>query len=86
MIGGPRKFYDHWRSSSYRFDLPKRFPYNLPLKAPLPLGPYSTLNNEIVVTKGYYDMYYRILGLRMLSPGLNGGIVLTGQPGIGEPL
>ena len=83
---GLQEFYDHWCKAPHSFGLPKRFPYTLSLggsETCQPVGLKTTLDNEIVVTKSYHDTYYRILGLRAIEKGREGGVVLTGQPGVG---
>ena len=88
-VGGRlQKFYEYWRSRGYGSDLKKEFPYPLLLGGPeveLPIHPAHTIDNKIVVTKEYHDMYFRILRLRQ-AYGPRGGVVLTGQPGIGASI
>ena len=52
------------------------------------MGADNTSNSKIVVTSAYHEMYYHILGFRKRSVSAvrNGGIVLTGQPGVGASL
>ena len=88
MTDDYKNFYDHWRNRAYGSGLRKRFPYKLSLGVPGPMGADNTSNSEIVVTSAYHEMYYRILGFRKRSASAvrNGGIVLTGQPGVGASL
>ena len=80
-----QEFYNHWRTSSYTFCSSGPFPYKLQLGNESPLHPYSTSDGQIVVTKSYDEMYYRLLALRETrAPG--SGAVITGQPGIGTSI
>ena len=86
--GGLQKFYEYWRDRGYGSDLKEEFPYQLLLggsEVELPIQPAKTIDNKIVVTKEYHDMYFRVLRLRQ-ADGPDGGVVLTGQPGIGASI
>ena len=80
-----QEFYDYWRASPHDFGSSQSFPYNLSLGTKPPLHPYRTSDSQIVVTKSYDEMYYRLLDLHENGdPG--SGAVITGQPGIGTSL
>ena len=82
---GFRKLYNHWRTSSHTFSSSGPFPYKLQLGSEPPLHPYSISDGQIVVTKSYDEMYYRLLALRE-NRGPGSGAVITGQPGIGTSI
>lgn len=69
MTGQFHDFYNHWHKNPYGSNLYEWFPYTLPLEGLAPMEPDGTLNNEIVVTKAYHDMYYHILDLCKKSVG-----------------
>ena len=50
----------------------------------LPVHPTMTSDNKIVITRSYREMYDRISDLRKALG--SGGVVITGQPGIGVSL
>lgn len=82
---GYQLFYDHWRNQP-DFPTPDSFPHELHLGSDergqpfLPFHTGTTTSDLILVTKSYSDLSDRILMGHVRGPG---GIVITGQPGIG---
>jgi len=46
----------------------------------------DTFKGQILVTKSYENMFYRLLRLRKVDKGNAKGAVITGQPGVGASL
>ena len=85
MGGGLQQFYSHWYNRCYGSGLQGKFPYTLSLgssEVVLPVLPKKTVDNTIVITRSYHETYYRMLDARKAMEG-EGGVVLTGQPGVG---
>ena len=81
-----QRFYECWRQSDgSEFD--HEFPYELSLgQVSLPFRVNLTLEDQIPVTEAYNFLFYRIMGIRIRREGRTGGVVITGQPGIGTSL
>jgi len=84
-------FYKKWRSEPFKQS--DKFPYIMGLgtntmpKSLLLFDSEETANSEIVITEAYEKTYNHILNLRGRGSEANtGGVVLTGQPGIGMSL
>jgi len=86
VTGERQQFYEHWRKIPTDFYSHDTFPCELLLGVGVPFRPDSTLENRILVTKSYDDMFHRISDLRKNDKGRHRGVVLTGQPGIGASL
>ena len=83
MGGGLQQFCSYWYNRPYGFGLKEKFPYTLSLgssEVNLPIHAGVTLDKTIVITKSYHEIYYRILDAGRAGKG---GVVLTGQPGVG---
>ena len=81
----------HWRNKDFKFDdkPDDQFPYVLQLgvnsdgDSLLPFRSGDTFRGQILVTKSYEKMFYRLLRLRRNDEGKTKGAVITGQPGVG---
>jgi hypothetical protein len=52
----------------------------------LPWNAYQTVENQILITKSYDEIFHYLLLLRQKDMGDTRGAVLTGQPGAGASL
>ena len=79
-----QQFYTSWRDSTTKpGKFEEKFPYELHT-GPVPFLAREARENNILVTESYEALYYRILSLRGQDMGKSRGVVVTGQPGVGE--